>query len=157
MRAALLIAGKDLRQRLRDRSALLVALVVPLVLASIFGLVFHNVTGGGVTFTLGLLDQDRGPAATAFEQQVLEPLQRQGVIAIRREHSAAAARDAVQRGDAAAAFELPAGFSESIAQGRPAELHVIGSVDKPIGVQVAQAIAQSYAATVDTIRIGHGQ
>ena len=38
MRAALLILAKDLRQRLRDRSALLVAIVVPLVLASIFGL-----------------------------------------------------------------------------------------------------------------------
>ena len=46
MRAALLIAGKDLRQRLRDRSALLVAIVVPLVLASIFGLIFHDVIGG---------------------------------------------------------------------------------------------------------------
>ena len=42
-RTALLIAGKDLRQRLRDRSALLVAIVVPLVLASIFGLIFHDV------------------------------------------------------------------------------------------------------------------
>ena len=56
MRAALLIAGKDLRQRLRDRSALLVALVVPLALASIFGLIFHNVTSGKVTFTFGVVD-----------------------------------------------------------------------------------------------------
>ena len=46
MRAALVILGKDLRQRLRDRSALLVAIVVPLVLASIFGLIFHNAIGG---------------------------------------------------------------------------------------------------------------
>ena len=43
---------KDLRQRLRDRSALLVAIVVPLVLASIFGLIFHNAIGGRVTFKL---------------------------------------------------------------------------------------------------------
>jgi len=46
VRTALLIAGKDVRQRLRDRSALLVAIVVPLVLASIFGLIFHDVTSG---------------------------------------------------------------------------------------------------------------
>ena len=53
MHAALLIAGKDLRQRLRDRSAILVALVVPLALASIFGLIFHNVDRRQVTFTFG--------------------------------------------------------------------------------------------------------
>jgi hypothetical protein len=32
VRTALLIAGNDVRQRLRDRSVLLVAIVVPLVL-----------------------------------------------------------------------------------------------------------------------------
>ena len=36
MRVALLVAAKDLRQRLRDRSALLVAVVAPLGLAVIF-------------------------------------------------------------------------------------------------------------------------
>lgn len=153
MRAALLIARKDLRLRLRDRSALLVAIVVPLVLASIFGLVFHNVTGGGITFTFGVVDQDGGPAAAAFAQQVLTPLEHQGLVKVRDERSPQAARDALDRGDVAAVFELPAGFSEAIGHGRPADLRVLGNVDKPIGVQVAQSIAQSYAATVDTIRI----
>ena len=36
MRVAFLIAAKDLRQRLRDRSALLTAIVAPLGLAVIF-------------------------------------------------------------------------------------------------------------------------
>ena len=45
-RTALLVAGKDLRQRLRDRSALVIAFVAPFVLASIIGLAF----GGDTTF-----------------------------------------------------------------------------------------------------------
>ena len=82
MRAALVILGKDLRQRLRDRSALLVAIVVPLVLASIFGLIFHNAVGGRLSFKLGLVDQDHGPAGQAFTASALAPLERQGLISV---------------------------------------------------------------------------
>lgn len=153
MRAALLIAGKDLRQRLRDRSALLVAIVVPLALASIFGLIFHDVAGGRVTFTVGLVDLDRGPAARAFSTEVLRPLEQDGLLEVRREPTPAAARRAADRGEVAAAFLLPAGFSDAIGHGRPATLRILGDVDQPIGAQVAQSIAQSYASRVDTVRI----
>jgi ABC-2 type transport system permease protein len=151
--ASLQIAGKDLRQRLRDRSALLVAIVVPLVLASIFGLIFHNVTGGHVTFTFGLVDRDRGPAAQAFATQALRPLERSGLVVLRREPSPAAGRRAAERGSVAATFVLPAGFSTAIGHGAPAELRVLGDVDQPIGAQVAESIAQSYASRIDTVRI----
>ena len=90
MRAALLIAGKDVRQRLRDRSAVLVAIVVPLVLASIFGLIFSDATSNRVTFALGYVDADRGEAAQAFRTQALAPLERQGLITVEHEPSPAA-------------------------------------------------------------------
>jgi ABC-2 type transport system permease protein len=155
MRAALLIAGKDLRQRLHDRSALLVALVVPLALASIFGLIFQDVTSGGVTCSckFGLVDQDHGAAARAFETQGLRPLEREGLISVRREPSLAAARHATDSGTVGATFVLPAGLTAAIGEGRPAELLVLGDVDTPITVQVAEAIARSYASRADTIRI----
>ena len=153
MRAALLITGKDLRQRLRDRSALLVAIVVPLVLAAIFGLIFKNATGGRVTFTFGLVDQDRGAAAQQFVNYVLTPLQRSGLIVIRREPTLSAGRSAANNNKVAATFVLPAGYSAAVASGRPAGLRVLGSVDSPIGAQVAQAIAASYADRIDTLRI----
>ena len=40
MHAILVIAVKDLRQRFRDRSAITLAVVVPLALAAIFSLLF---------------------------------------------------------------------------------------------------------------------
>jgi ABC-2 type transport system permease protein len=153
VRAALLITGKDLQQRLRDRSALLVAIVVPLVLAAIFGLIFKNATGGRVTFTFGLVDQDRGAAAQQFVSDVLKPLQRSGLIVIRREPTLSAGRSAANNNKVAAVFVLPAGYSAAVASGRPAGLRVLGSVDAPIGAQVAQAIAGSYADRIDTLRI----
>ena len=47
MRIALLIALKDLRQRLRDRSALLVSIAAPLGLAVIFSQLLSGATGFG--------------------------------------------------------------------------------------------------------------
>ena len=66
MRAALVIVAKDLRQHLRDRSALLIAIVVPLALASIFGLTLRDVTSGDVTFEYAVVDLDRGQVAQGF-------------------------------------------------------------------------------------------
>src|ERR1035441_9351587 len=125
MRAALLIAGKDLRQRLRDRSALLGSIVVPLVLASIFGLIFHNAIGGRLTFKLGLVDQDRGPAAQAFVTEALARLGRTGLIPVRREPTLSAARSATEQSKVSATFVLPAGLSAAIGHGHPSTLPVL--------------------------------
>ena len=152
MRPALVILGKDLRQRLRDRSALLVAIVVPLVLASIFGLIFHNAVGGRIAFRFGIVDQDHGPAAQALTS-ALGPLQRDGLLTIVREPTLAAGRSAADQDRVSATFVVGPGFSAAIGQGRPATLQVLGSVDSSIGAQVAQAIARSYADRVDTARI----
>jgi len=152
VRAALAILGKDLRQRLRDRSALLVAIVVPLVLASIFGLIFHNAIGGRIAFKFGVVDQDHGPAAQAFSS-ALAPLQHDGLITLQRTATLAAGRSATDKNKVSATFVVPAGFSAAIGHGRPARLQVLGSVDSPIGAEVAQSIAQSYVDRIDTARI----
>jgi ABC-2 type transport system permease protein len=152
MRTAVVILGKDLRQRLRDRSALLVAIVVPLVLASIFGLIFHDAIGGRVAFKFGLVDQDRGPAARAFAS-ALGPLGHRGLITLRREPTFAAGRDAADRNRVSATFVLPRGLSDAVGHGRPATVRVLGNVDASVGTQVAQSIAQSYADRIDAARV----
>jgi len=152
MRASLVILGKDLRQRIRDRSALLVAIIVPLVLASIFGLIFHNAITGKVTFTFGLVDQDHGPASRAFATEVLTPLRRQGLIKLHLEPTLAAGRSAADSGKVSAVFVLPAGLSAAGGHGGHSHVQVIGNVDEAIGTQVAQSIAQSFANAIDTLR-----
>jgi ABC-2 type transport system permease protein len=153
VRPALVILGKDLRQRLRDRSALLVAIVVPLVLASIFGLIFHNAIGGRVTFSLGLVDQDHGPAAQAFDSAALAPLARRGLITVVHEPTLAAGTTAADQNRVAATFVIPAGFSSALGHGQPATIRLLGSLDSSIGAQVAQSIARSFADGTDTARI----
>lgn len=152
MRAALTIAGKDLRQRLRDRSAILMAVVLPLVLAVLFNLVFGSAAAPR-PFRYAVVDLDHGPIATAFRSDVLDDLRRQGLVQLRVSATVDEARRLTDSGDLDAAFILPAGFSTAAQSGRPAQLDVIGSVDAPTGVDVARSIARSFAADLTSVRL----
>ncbi len=66
------ITVKDLRQRVRDRSVLLLALVVPIGLALVFDLLFGGLAGGSLgDVDLAVVDLDGGPAGQAFTDQFL--------------------------------------------------------------------------------------
>ena len=54
MRAAVLICMKDLKARIRDRSALLIGIVVPLGLAFIFNSIFSGISGNSKAIDLGV-------------------------------------------------------------------------------------------------------
>lgn len=152
MHPALIIAGKDLRQRLRDRSALLMALVLPLSLAFLFNLIF----GSAATprpFRYAVVDLDRGPVAQAFRTGVLAVLEGDGVVSLRVTGTAGEARRLAGAGTVDAAFVLPAGLSAATRSGQPASLDVIGSVDSPTAVDVARSIAASYAAELTSVRL----
>jgi ABC-2 type transport system permease protein len=143
LRTALLVAGKDLRQRLRDRSALVIAFVAPFVLASIIGLAF----GGDDAFkaTYAVADDDTGPVATGFTDGVLASPGLRDLVTV-RQVDAGEARALVDRGDADAAFLLPAGFSASVQRGGAATITVLESGENPIAGQVARSLAEAYAA-----------
>src|SRR5918994_1391003 len=143
LRTALLVAGKDLRQRLRDRSALVIAFIAPFVLAAIIGLAF----GGDAAFraTYAVADADRGPVAAGFTDGVLASPGLRDLVTVRKVDPGEA-RALVDRGDADAAFLLPAGFSASVQRGGSATITVLESGENPIAGQVARSLAEAYAA-----------
>ena len=143
LRTTLLVAGKDLRQRLRDRSALVIAFVAPFVLASIIGLAF----GGDFAFkaTYAVADADRGPVAAGFSDGVLASPGLRDLVTV-REVDPGEARALVDRGEVDAAFLLPAGLTASVQQGRPVTVTVVEAGDNPIAGQVARSLAEAYAA-----------
>jgi ABC-2 type transport system permease protein len=152
MRAALAIVAKDLRQRIRDRSALLIAVVVPLALASIFGLTLRDVTSGDVTFDYAVVDRDRGRVAQSF-RQVLREAEREGFVRVREARSEGEARALARDGDVSAAFVLPVGLTRAVATGARAEVEVVGNVDAPIGSLVARSLADGFVGEVNAVRI----
>jgi ABC-2 type transport system permease protein len=152
VRAVLHLAGKDLRQRFRDRSAILIAVVVPLGLAAIFNLVF----GSGATpepFRYAVVDLDRGPIAGAFAGHVLAPLVAEDVVTLRRVPTVAEAESLAADGAIDAAFVLPAGLSAAGGGGAARPIEVIGSADAPTAADVAEAIAGAYADELTSARV----
>lgn len=151
MRTSLHIAGKDLRQRLRDRSAILLAVVVPLALATIFSLLF----GPAATpraFRYAVVDHDHSRITRTFSEQVLGTLASRGIVTVRAMPEAAA-RAAVQQGSLDAAFVFPAGFAAQVQSSSPAALQVVGSVDEATATDVARSIARSYVADLNAARV----
>jgi ABC-2 type transport system permease protein len=154
MRAALLICLKDLRARFRDRSALLIGIVVPLGLAFIFNSIFSGISGNSKAIDLGVVNLDRGgPVARQFVGQVLGAVGRSGLIAIHSEPTLARARSLAASGTLKAVIVIPAGFSARVTANRPASMQVIGNVDSPISSEVARSIAEGFAADLNRVRL----
>lgn len=72
MRHALVIFAKDLRQRLRDRTALLVAVVVPLAMAALIGTALGEVEQG-FDVDLGIVAIPGDARAAAFARWLEQP------------------------------------------------------------------------------------
>ena len=153
MRATLLICGKDLKTRLRDRSAVLIGIVVPLGLALIFNSIFGGITGNSKAIALGVVNADRGVASARFVSGVLGAVGRTGLIAIHVEPTAARARALAANGTLDAVIIIPSGFSARVASQRPAAMQVIGNVGNPISTEIARSIAGSYAADLNRVRL----
>ncbi|USX54514.1 ABC transporter permease [Lentzea sp. HUAS12] len=152
MRHALLIAARDLRERARDRTLYVLAIVLPLGLAGIFTLILGDLSGDSPMFTFVVADSDGGVVATTFTGEVLERAAASGAIRLRTAASEQEARTLVGDGTATAAFLLPAGLTEAVRTGGAARIEVVGNVDAPTGTDIARSLAQAYADRLLAIR-----
>jgi ABC-2 type transport system permease protein len=151
MRAALLIAIKDLRQRVRDKSLFIWGIIAPVGLAAIFSLLLGSVADGDtIRVSFGSVDMDRGEVSQVFTGDVLGSLEEADIVeAIIHFDTLAEAEESVAIGDVDAVFVIPAGFSASVGGGTDVAIEVIGYVDSPIGTQVARSVASSYAGEIN--------
>lgn len=153
MRAALVIALKDLRQRLRDRSMIVVAFVAPLGLALIVSAAF----GGGFTdsfdATYAVVDADGSEISRAFTRDVLGSAELRDQVRTRGAATVDAARELVAADEVSSAFVIPAGFGSAVSGGRRAQLTVLTNPDAPVGSDVAQAIARAFVDQVNAGRL----
>jgi ABC-2 type transport system permease protein len=109
------IAWKDTLIRLRDRNALLLTIVAPLIISAIMGFAFSNQQSTPVSdIPVVVVNQDSGPygkqVAAAFEVPELAEL-----LAVTPMSDLAAAKKTVEEGNARAVVYIPAGFSDAVA------------------------------------------
>lgn len=150
MRAAFVIAAKDLRQRLRDRSAVVLGFVAPLAIAVLMSFAIQG--GDDFHLHLGLVDEDRQALAVAFGEALAQPELRAIVTVVPMDDEAGAAA-AVDGGELDAAIVIPAGFTGALAGDAPQPLRLLTSVDGALAGQVARSIAASFSAQVDADRL----
>jgi ABC-2 type transport system permease protein len=148
MSKILIIAGKDLKLRIRDRSVLIIAFLAPLVLALIFNVVFGSAFGARSDFepAFGIVSND-----SSRTTNVLEGIAGEVGGSWQTYPDRGAAESALDQGDVEAVFVVPAGFDRGIDQGQGGSLEVIGDVDAATSTQIATAIAASYGLGLDQI------
>ncbi|HEX6300828.1 MAG TPA: ABC transporter permease [Acidimicrobiia bacterium] len=148
MPASLRIAGKDLRLRIRDRSAFIIGILAPLVLSYIFFLVFGPAaTGQGLGLEFGVIDEDRTEISMSFTS-VLESAESEGVIELSVFDERAAADAALEEGDVDAYFLIPQDLEQAVFTNQSATIDVIGDVDAPTSTQIAASFAERFSSGI---------
>ena len=148
--AAFVIAGKDLKLRIRDRSAIVLGIVAPLAIAGLMSVAFKGSQNFHVSVAVS--DQDHGPVAASF-LKVLQSPDLRNIVTVRTEPTAVATTHDVKTGKADAGIVIPAGFSEAAAGTSAASIDVLTSVDNQLSGQVTRSIVENFAAQVDADRV----
>ena len=150
MSAVWTIARKDLRQRFRDRSAIVLGFVAPVVIAALMSLAFQGTSN--FHFDVVVVNHDHGPVAAAMLRGFAAP-QIHAVMTVRMVATDSAAAAAVRSRDAGAAIIIPSGFSRAAEAGAKVSLPVLSSVDLQLDGEVARAVASSFVAQINADRL----
>jgi ABC-2 type transport system permease protein len=151
LRIASVIAGRILRQRMRDRTAILFSVITPLGLALAFSVLIPGEFSSFHT-TFVVVDHDGGPLATVLVRDVLGSVESAGVADIATTASDAEATQQVRDGAVGAAIVIPAGFSDAIQSGAATELRIVGG-EYAISVEVARSIVRRFADDVGAVQL----
>lgn len=136
-----MIAARELRSRLRDRSALIVGLAAPVAMA----LIISFATGGAreaFHAQVGVVDLDGGEVATVFVQEVLGSSDLRDVFTTVSLATREEAEAAVAQGRLSAAFVIHDGVER---------ITVLRSPTARITGEVATSVAQNFAAQVSGV------
>jgi ABC-2 type transport system permease protein len=155
MGATTRIATKDLKLRIRDRSAIITGIIAPLFLAFIFQLIFGGAFDQSLDLSFGLVDLD-GSEVSAGLGQVLDAIEGEGVATVERFGSRAEAEDAIEEGGADAFILIDEGLGRSVMTNMEATIEVVGDVDAPTSTQIAESIATQYAIGVGAAQLAVG-
>lgn len=156
MRAAVTIALKDLSQRMRDKSAILLGLVAPLGLAFIFAAIIPDATASSFDVKVAVVDNDGGEISASFIDNVLPAAEQQGLLTVTKYDNAEQARTDVEDGTQDAVYIFPEGYSASVQSGAGGTVELVRNVDSTIGGQIAKAVLDGYLSEVEAVTLSVG-
>jgi ABC-2 type transport system permease protein len=133
MRHALIVCLKDLRQRMRDRTAILTAIVAPLALTALMGLALGG-SQGGSGMRLCIADLDHSKLSSGFADFVKRPELR-GRIWLEPVESLPAAEAMIQEHRAECAVVMNPGFGRAIESGNPPPAEILAARGEQFAMQ----------------------
>ncbi|HWL49759.1 MAG TPA: ABC transporter permease [Acidimicrobiia bacterium] len=149
MGAATLIAGKDLKLRVRDRSVFIMGIVTPLALAYIFHLVFGGAfSAEALDLEVGLVDLDDTQVSQSLGE-ALSGMEAEGVLVLTDFDDTSSAEASVEDGEIGAYILLNQGLGNAAIQAQPFTIEVVGDVDSQTTTQVASSIASEFGSAIE--------
>lgn len=154
MGASTRIAAKDLKLRLRDRSAIIIGIIAPLALAFVFNLIFGAAgdPGAGLDLRYGMVDLDGSEVSTAFSE-VLESVEAEGILTLDSYPDEASAENAIDDGQIDAFYLIEEGFGSAVITNSAPTIQVIGNVDAPTVTNIAASIAEQYSSGIEATQL----
>lgn len=156
MRAVFDIALRDLRSRLRDRSAVVTAFVAPLGLAIILSLALGS--DSDLNVRLAIADEDGGQFGAGIAEGIALNDAEDTIEAV-LVADAEAVREAVDDGTAGAGLVVPEGTGEALLAGRQATLTVVrgpGTLSANLALAIARGVASDFERSRYAVAIANG-
>lgn len=156
MRQLWIMTASDLRQRIRDKSVIIFALVVPLALMFVFNLAM----GGLEDLELGSVDVAVAvPADDPVANQLVDAALSTGAVDVNRRSAAAdEIRGLVDAGEVSLGIIVPDGFGESATSGREVVVEVVEgeatSLETGVVITVLDAVLAQFAAGTEAATAG---
>lgn len=146
IRNTLAVAWKDLLIVLKDKGALAVYFLMPLLFASLMGMAFGGAGSGEKKIEIPILlaNQDGG----AFGRMLADGLKGAEVLVVEEANDAVQADQRVAGGEAAAAVVIPADFTARIDAGEPVEVTIIKDPTQQEAANIAAGITDQAMAEI---------
>ncbi len=141
------IAVKDLIIRVRDRSAFVVLLVMPLAMIIVLGTVF-NWSGSSFKACVTVVDLDHGEMAQHLTHDVFASDRLNSLLVVTTVSTEAEAHALVEQGKTGAAVIIPADFTENVTAGKTTSVTVLGNPETANQAGVVRTIVESFTAEV---------
>jgi ABC-2 type transport system permease protein len=159
MRQLLALTASDLLQRIRDKSVIIFAIVVPLALMSVFNLVFSatdDLSLDPVTVAISAPAGDDLAQVVATTVRALDGAD--GLDVTVEEVDEATGRRYVDEGDAAIALVVPTGFGDATRAGQPVTVEAVrgdeAGIEADVVLSVVDGVMQQLASGAVTVAAG---
>lgn len=149
------IAFRDVKILIRDRTALLILIAMPLTIIAILGMALGGMWNGDAAinkFDVAVIDRDGGSVARSFTVDILGNKEMKKILAVTTPTEAEARRK-VSNGDLAAVVIIPKGFTDMVLAGKSAELKVLGDPGQQLRAGIVRSIAESFTNHVSSVMI----